>query len=239
MGVSSGVQTTGAEPRDDGLHFHWWHAILLLLAVLVLGLVLFVTVQPVKVLPRMTLAPGYSLTDQNGDKLTSEAMRGKFTLYNFTYTNCAAPCPETGSAMRVLQDRLATVETGDIPVRLVTISFDAERDDAATMLAWAQANGADPAIWSVASGPAANLKAIIGAGFSAYYTQNEDGSFTFDPTFVLVDGNGIIRTKYRTAAPDPETFARDLGLISQEVANSSGASKLAYEAAHLFLCYPD
>jgi len=30
-----------------------------------------------------------------------------------------------------------------------------------------------------------------------------------------------------------------LGVLAEEVQNSSGAAKLAYEAAHLFLCYTD
>lgn len=239
MGASAELHAPGTTPQGNKLSFRWWHAALALLVLAVLGLVIFVTLQPVQVLPRMTLAPGFSLMDQNGVRLTSEDMRGKMTLYNFTYTNCASPCPETGSAMRVMQETLETVDTGDIPVRLVTISFDPERDDVAALQEWSAAHGADPSVWSVVTGPERNLKTIIGAGFSTYYAQNEDGSFTFDPAFVLVDGNGIIRTKYRTAAPDPVTFARDLGLITQEVANSSGPSKLAYEAAHLFLCYPD
>jgi hypothetical protein len=31
--------------------------------------------------------------------------------------------------------------------------------------------------------------------------------------------------------------ARHLEVVATEAANSSGPSKLAYEAAHLFLCY--
>lgn len=234
MGVSDGAQ----DDAGDGLIFRWWHILIAAIGVLLLGLVLFVTVQPIQVLPRMTLAPGFLLTDQDGEKFTSEDVRGVLTLYNFTYTHCGADCAETGSVMRAIQERVREIDTGGVPLRLVTVSFDPERDDPETLRTWAEAQGADPALWRVATGDPAQLKAMIGGGFNIYYSQNEDGSFTFDPAFALVDGNSIMRMKYKTATPDPEIVARDIGLVVSEVRNSSGATKIAYEAAHLFVCYP-
>ena len=66
-----------------------------------------------------------------------------------------------------------------------------------------------------------------------------DGSFKFDPAFVLVDGWGIVRGEYRyqTMTPDSERILRHLGVLAEEVINSQGANSIAYEAAHYFLCY--
>ncbi|MGL4649330.1 MAG: SCO family protein, partial [Caldilineaceae bacterium] len=225
MGLSSGLKTAPvpepsprpAVPPTPGSQasgwFRWYHAMIAAVALMLFGLVLFVTVQPIQVLPRMTLAPGFSFTDESGARLTSEDLRGKITLYNFTYTGCTAPdCPETGSSMAAIQQRLASVETDGIPVRLITISFDPERDTPAALRSWLAANGANGVPWNAITGEPDSLKNVIGGGFSTYYTQNDDGSFAFDPMFVLVDGNGIIRTRYRSATPDPETVARDVGL---------------------------
>ena len=82
------------------------------------------------------------------------------------------------------------------------------------------------------------LKSVIGGGFSTYYTEKEDG-IKFDPAFMLVDGNGVLRAEYRTAVPDTDIILRDINLLVEEAHNSTGPQKLAYEAAHLFLCYPD
>lgn len=233
-GVSDGAQ------RYAGNEFklRWWHGAFAAFTLVLVGLALFVTIQPIQVLPRMTLAPGYHLTDQNGQKFTSEDVRGVLTLYNFTYTGCGEGCPETGSTMRRIQDTVQSMDTAGIPVRLVTVSFDPAHDDPAALRAWAESHGANPDLWTVATGDPVLLKSMIGAGFSTYYAQNDDGSFTFDPTFVLVDGNGILRMTYKTAAPDPQIIERDINLLVNEVTHSSGATKLAYEAAHLFLCYP-
>ncbi|MCS7040866.1 MAG: hypothetical protein NZP34_14765, partial [Caldilineales bacterium] len=60
-----------------------------------------------------------------------------------------------------------------------------------------------------------------------------------DPVYILVDGWGIIRReyRYRTLTPDVDRIVRHIGVLAEEVRNSRGAARLAYEAAHLFLCY--
>jgi protein SCO1/2 len=232
-----GVTTSNPDRIKQGFSFHWWYLIVAVLAVALAGLLIFVTLQPVQVLPRMELAPGFTLIDQNGERVTSEDMRGKLTIYNFTYTHCGDGCPHTSTVMKDLQEALSEVDTRGIPVQFVTISFDPERDTPARLREYAAEVGADGTTWRLLSGDPTRLKNAIGGGFSTYYSQNEDGSFTFDPRFVLVDGNGIVRSHYRTATPDLSMMARHLEVVATEAANSSGPSKLAYEAAHLFLCY--
>lgn len=213
-----------------------------LLALPFLAMLAFATFKPILVLPRMALAPGFLLTDQAGARLTNEDLRGRLVLYNFTYTNCVAPCPETGAVMAAVQALLPTLATQGLPVALVTLSFDPDRDNAAQLARYANHFGADPAVWRLATGEAMPLKYIIGGGFGVYYQANTapeaKGDFTFEPTFVLVDGAGIVRAKYRTATPDLAILQRDIELVAKEAAASTGAGRLVYEAAHLFVCYP-
>lgn len=211
------------------------------MSLLLCGAVLaFATLQPVKVLPRIALSPGFALIDQTGERFTSEELRGSLVLYNFTYTACAPPCPQTSDQMRAVQKRLPAIETRGLPVRLVTISFDPIRDTPATLRAYSERWGADPLRWRIATGEAAHLKNVIGGGFGVFYDDAATGagSFVFDPTFVLVDGAGIVRAKYQTATLDLALIERDLSLIATEAVQSEGPFRLAYEAAHLFMCYP-
>jgi protein SCO1/2 len=208
--------------------------------VVVGGAFAFKVFQPVQVLPRMRLAPGYLTIDQDGERVTNEDMRGQFVLYNFGYTNCGDACDQMNQTMREIQDQLDTVELGDIDVSLMTISFDPERDTPDVLKAYAESVGADPAIWQFTTlADPAMMKFVIGGGFETYYEPNEDGSFSFDPAFVLVDGWGIIRGEYRyqTMDSDTERILRHLGVLAEEVINSQGANSVAYEAAHYFLCY--
>jgi protein SCO1/2 len=211
-----------------------------LIALLVLGAIAFKVFQPVQVVPRIRLAPGFSLMDQNGERLTNEDLRGQFVLYNFSYTRCPEPCANLNQTMMEVQSRIEEAELGDISIHYVTISFDPGYDTPERLKAYAAAIGADQDQWTIATTTNETLlKHIIGGGFEAYYDQAEDGSYRFDPKFVLVDGWGIIRGEYRyqTLTPDTDRILRHIGVLAEEVQNSEGTATLAYEAAHFFLCY--
>jgi protein SCO1/2 len=213
-----------------------------LIAVLVLGAIAFKVFQPVQVVPRIRVAPGFSLVDQDGQRLTNEDFRGRFVLYNFGYTRCPAPCANLNQTMFNIQSRLDEAELGDIPITFVTISFDPQYDSPEVLKAYAETQGAETTQWKFATTPdEALLKHIIGGGFEAYYQQEDDGSYDFDPKFVLVDGWGIIRGEYRyqTLTPDTDRILRHMRVLAEEVRNSEGSATLAYEAAHFFLCYTD
>ena len=217
----------------------WRIGLISFAAIVFLAVGAFVVFQPVQVLPRMRLAPGFTLTDQSGERLTSEDLRGKFVLYSFTYTNCPPPCGDVDATMQAIQNRLPEVELYGNQVEFVTISIDPERDTPETLAAHAADLGAGPNWRFATTDNRGALKDIVGGGFRTFYEQQDDGTFILDPGFVLVDGYGIIRNEYRykTVSPDVDRIVRHLGVISEEVEKSTGATTLAYEAAHLFLCY--
>ncbi len=214
-----------------------WQLFFGLFGLMAAGVIWFSTARPIVVLPRITLAPGFYLTDQQGEMFTSETLRGQIALYNFTYAGCDAPCVQTSPIMAEVQARLPEVSSS-VPLKLVTFSIDPENDNPAQLQAFATKMGADTAVWHYATGGAAQLKAVIGGGFSVYYLEQEDGRFKLDPAFFLVDGSGLIRAEYRTATPDIDIILRDMGLLAAEVDHSEGIYRFAYEAAHLFSCYP-
>jgi protein SCO1/2 len=198
----------------------------------------FAIFQPIKVLPRISLAPGYSLVDQQGKRFTSESVRGSLTLYTFTHSKCIAPCVPTSATLASFETELLAVPVGDIPLQFVTIFVDPESATPSVLHAQADLLGVDPGHWHFVTGDARQLKQVVGAGFGTYYAQESNGAYTVDPVFVLVDGWNIIRAVYRTASPDVTTIKRDLKLVAQEAIKNTGVNRYAYEAAHLFLCYP-
>jgi len=210
------------------------------IALVMVGVAAFVIFQPIKVLPRMQLAPGYLLTDESNERLTNEDLRGQFVMYNFTYSGCRDPeCQQLDLAMKELQERQGEAETGSTPVSFVTISFDPERDTPEVLQAYAEELGADTDQWHFVSGDPNKLKSIIGSGFLVYYNQEEDGSWQFTPTMALVDGWGIVRGIYNTRnrPVDVDDMIEHLSGMQKEVEASDDVGRLGYEAAHLFLCY--
>lgn len=209
-----------------------------LLSIPIVGVMAFTIFQPIIVLPRIALAPGYSLLDQHGNRLTSEDQRGRLTLYNVAYSQCTTPCAPMNATMYQIQQTIITQKLKKLPVDLITVSIDSETDTQETLQRYARTVGASEEHWRFATGDPVQLKEMIGGNFNTYYSQRDDGKFELDPAFILVDGWGIQRAEYRVKQPDLEIIQRDINLLLEEAENSEGITKYAYEAAHLFLCYP-
>ena len=222
-------------PKSSGMLI--WRLFFGLFGLIAAFVIWFSTARPILVLPRITLAPGFYLTDQMSERFTSEDLRGQIALYSFTYTGCEAPCSQTSPVMAAVQARLPEVQSS-VPLQLVTFSIDPENDNPERLVAFANEMGANPDVWHLVTGGAAQLKSVIGGGFSVYYKAQEDGRFKLDPAFFLVDGNGVMRAEYLTDSPDIDIILRDMGLLAAEVDHSEGIYRFAYEAAHLFSCYP-
>ncbi len=228
------------DPKGEGLSRKAIIRSVVPVALIIVAALAFATFEPIQVLPRIRLAPGYLLTDQAATPLTSEDVRGDIVLYNFGYSGCGQECAAMNETMIEIQDRLTEVDVGDTDLRFVTISFDSAVDTPSALQQYADRLGANTEQWFFASGEPDHLANVVKAGFEAYYEPRDDGSFTFDPVFVLVDGWGVIRGEYRyqTNASDADKILHHLDILGEEIRNANGAATLAYEAAHFFLCYP-
>jgi protein SCO1/2 len=220
--------------------FHWMWAVYGLAAVLVGGALAFKVFQPIQVLPRMRPAPAFSMVDQHGQRLTNEDLRGQFVIYTFFYSDCLPRCEAPFETLLAVQRRLSEVNLGSVPLTIVAVSFDPQADTAAVLQAFAARLGPGAANWRFATiTDPVRLKTVVGAGFRVYYEPAAQAGFRFDPRLVLVDGWGVIRGeyKYQAQASDADRLVRHLGVLADEVRNSDGPNRLAYEAAHYFLCY--
>jgi protein SCO1 len=228
-------------------NFRWLHLLYAIIALVVISVVSFAVFQPVKVLPRISLAPGYAFTNQDNESRTSEDYRGKLTLYNFTYTNCDDDCPDTTQKMQEIRNEIEKSAPAGVDYALVTVTLDPERDTPEKLgLFAAPYLGADNSTvsWDFITGEPLRVRYMVGGGFNLFYeteaspNQESDYDVKFYPLFVLVDGWGIIRAEYPTANLDYEEVINDINFLTIEINNSEGAAKYAYEAAHLFRCYP-
>jgi protein SCO1 len=213
-------------------------------AVLVVAVLTFNIFKPIKVLPRVSLAPGFAFTNQDGETRTSEDFRGKLTVYSFTYTRCADGCPQTTSYMKALRDALVRSGNQDMKFALVTISVDPEHDTPAVLNAYAAPflkGQTDNVTWDFLTGDALRTKYVVGGGFNVHYQASTDGagqsSIKLTPRYVLVDGWGIVRAEYWGEDLDVQLLVQDIGYLISEIQNSQGTARYAYEAIHLFACY--
>ncbi len=208
---------------------------------IIVGAMAFAIFEPIQVLPRIGPAPGYALTDADGDLVTSEEARGRITLYSFAPTDCGPRCDDLFATMAEVADRVEReVDVSPTELRLITVALD-DGPSIDALDAAGLRSGADGDRWRWIGGDAVTVKTVVGSGFGRYFELDPDsGDVDFDPGFVLVDGAGVIRGEYRyqTLASDADKLVHHIDILAAEARNAHGATAVAYEAAHLFLCYP-
>lgn len=227
---------------------------LLVLAALAALALLFMIAKPLKVLPRLAVAPPYTLTDQNGHPVADADLHGKVVLYDFVYTHCTTVCPAMTGQMLQVQKRLEEAGLLGSDVVLVTITFDPERDTPERLRQYAQQMYASPEGWFWLTGDPITIRRLVGGQFGVYFEKiasdqdnggavshhhgSQPGGYDFvhATVFLLVDGDGVIRSEYRQML-DVDRAMRDIRLVVREQ-NAGVLVRPLWEAAHLVRAYP-
>ncbi|MEO1583085.1 MAG: SCO family protein [Planctomycetota bacterium] len=98
----------------------------------------------------------FDLIDQNGEPVDETILDGAHTVVSFIFTNCPGLCPTMTQAKARLQDRV-----DDLPVRMLSISLDAERDTPAVLSAFGERFNARFDSWTFATGDTAEARRIV------------------------------------------------------------------------------
>ncbi|MDE3155949.1 MAG: SCO family protein [Acidobacteriota bacterium] len=138
--------------------------------------------------------PEATLVDQDGRSRRFSAFRGRMLVLTFIYTRCPLPdyCPLMDRHFAALQRAIAARPSLRGRVRLLSVSFDPDHDTPPVLEAHARALGADPAVWTFATGTPATIDEIAGEfGVSVIRTPGDAGA-------------GLITHSLRTAIVDPD-----------------------------------
>ncbi len=164
-------------------------------------------------LPKIGLAPEFTLTNQNNQRTSLSALRGKVVAITFIYTTCADTCPLLTAKMASLQGRLGP-DFGP-RVQFLSITVDPERDTPEVLKRYAEGHGAQSAGWAFLTGPPSEIRAVT-KRYGVYNRKTSRGDV--DHTFLtsLVDQNGILRVQYLGVRFDPNELLRDLRTLVRE-----------------------
>lgn len=156
------------------------------------------------VLPAGLRAPDFTLTDQDGDRISMRSLRGRPVIVTFLYTTCEDTCPTQAQ-----QVKGALAELGeDVPA--VAVAVDPPRDNperARAFLSKQRMTGR----MSFALGTRAELEPVW-KGF-AVQPQHDDLEHT--GRFVLVDAKGRQRVGFPLGQATPERLAHDIRLLDR------------------------
>jgi protein SCO1/2 len=197
----------------------------------------FAIARPVQVLPRMRDLPQFSFTDHQGRWVQPSDLAGRMVLLQISSVGCGQACAAIDAGMHNAYQTLQRDGMLGSRVQLLTISVD-PADTPDRLAAHVQQLGVAAPEWRWLTGIPNEVKQFVGGEFGFYYTTAADGTLQIEQHVVLIDANGVVRAIYNEATFQPEILARDLALLEREQRESVGAQRAIYEAAHIFVCYP-
>lgn len=166
-------------------------------------------------LPVVAQVPAFALTDQHGDPLTLDGLKGQVWVANFIFTSCPDVCPLLTKKMSDLRLGLTRKETG---VKFVSFSIDPETDTPDVLAAYAKKRGADFPDWYFGTGSIDAIKDVVVGGFKQAVQPDPDrkDNILHGSHFVLVDQSGAIRGFYRSDADGLLALSRAATQLSTE-----------------------
>ena len=158
--------------------------------------------------------PPFSLTNQNGERISPDTFRGQPFVLTFVFTRCPVPnfCPRMSNNFEELQ---AAIKSGSGPLvttRLLSVTLDPAYDTPKILSEYAAFHNADSKIWTFATGDEKQIDFLTRA-FSVY-RQNEGGTISHGLATALINRDGKIEKIWRgnswtpaeiTAAIQPES----------------------------------
>lgn len=152
--------------------------------------------------PPGTRAPGFTLTSQDGERVSSASLRGRPVVYTFIYSHCQDTCPATVQSIRGALDDLGH----DVPV--LGVSVDPGNDtkrSAKRFLNEQKMTGR----MEFLLGSRAQLAPVWRAfGIAPQTAELEHSAYV-----VIVDGAGRQRIGFPHDQLTPEALAHDLGRL--------------------------
>lgn len=156
-------------------------------------------------------APDAPLVDDFGDARPLSSWRGSAVALTFVYTRCPLPqfCPMMDRRFAEVQ-RLAQADPGlRGRVRLLSVSFDPDRDTPAVLRAHAETLGADPATWRFATAPRDAIDRFA-AAFGVVVRREADRSITHNLRTAVLDPGGRLIAVYDGGDWSARQIAGDL-----------------------------
>lgn len=140
--------------------------------------------------------PGFSLVNQNGDRISGATLKGTPWVANVIFTTCPSVCPLLTSQMSNLERR-----TRGTALNFVSVSVDPETDTPEVLRQYAQTHDVNLSRWHFLTGPLPVVRNMIEGGLKLRLGERIDsGDITHGSHFVLIDAEGHHRGFFRTDA---------------------------------------
>ena len=144
--------------------------------------------------------PDFELTNQLGQKITWNDLKGKIVVADFFFTRCPVICPKMTRNMKRLQDAVKrNVRTGPKDadfVQFISFTVDPQHDSVAELKKFADRYQINPQNWWLLTGDKKEIYDLALQGMKMGINEtNVDTAFIHPQQFVLIDKERVIRTR--------------------------------------------
>lgn len=156
-------------------------------------------------------APAFTLTDQDGKRVSLKDFRGKALLVSFIYTECKDICPLLPRIVGRADQWLSAEEKNRI--RFVGISLDPNRDNPEKLRAFMKQHELSPERWTLLTG---SLREATQAAndYGIVAKPDINGDIVHNAVYILIDPRGNLRTEFHGLFSPSEEIAKVLREIS-------------------------
>ncbi len=156
----------------------------------------------------------FSLTNQNGKKITQEDYNDKIYVADFFFTTCQTICPIMTDNMVKIQEKLKN----DNEILLLSHTVTPEIDSVAQLKKYALEKGVNDSKWNLVTG---DKKVIYNLARKSYLVAKDvpysDNDLVHTENFVLVDKKKRIRGFYDgTDSESIEKLLEDIKILKKE-----------------------
>jgi protein SCO1/2 len=130
-------------------------------------------------------------TNQLGQKVSFDDLKGKIIVLDFFFTHCPTICPQLAKSMKKLQN---SFPNNDSIVQFVSISIDPKHDSVAQLRKWAAKFNVNPDSWWLLTGDRDSIYNFALHEMKASVADsNVDTAFIHTQNFFLLDKERVVR----------------------------------------------
>jgi protein SCO1/2 len=159
--------------------------------------------------------PGFSLTNQNGERISLDTFRGQPFVLTFVFTRCPVPnfCPRMSNNFEELQAAIKSGTGTVATTHLLSITLDPDYDTPKILKDYAGFHHADSKVWTFATGNGKEIDSLTRA-FSVY-RQNEGGTISHGLATALINRDGRIERIWRGNAWTAAEVIQAIGAVNK------------------------
>lgn len=143
-----------------------------------------------------------SLTNQLGQQVSLDDLKGKIIVADYFFTHCPTICPGLTRSMKKLQNALKLKDdrrrVDTTFVHFLSFSVDPERDSVPVLKKYADRFGVNHDVWWMLTGPKKTIydHCINEMKLGLQDGEGVDTAFIHSPKFVLLDKYRVVRGYY-------------------------------------------